>query len=569
MKRDSRGLQALIALAVAAALTACGGGGGGDAGASAAPATLGGTAGDAMSPAVPDAGSAPAAASSDLAPACSNCGAASPTRYAGSGVGIWQKTNTSGAAMDMNVAISGLTGQDVTLVFTNPTASDAALPAINTSASASVAYPQALHDNLVGEPGTGAEDEIRDFNRRGWLQRLQEARSEAAVKGLHRSAVPQAATVYAVGATRSFYHMDKSTRTARLQRQLSTGDGTVVNVWVETAEIAEAKVSTAISDQLGTSFARAGGIYDMLKSVGGPLWGPHSYPELISGSGQPIDIVVLNFDRNTKPYGTVGFYWSLHQFTRSADARSNESVSMYLDSETMYLAGARGMQIARTTLAHEGMHLSNFYRRGVGMGQAYQFDTWLEEMTAMMMEDAAASAIDPAYQPLRDLRLRDYLSYGSYNCALRTWTPYAGSCESYAVSGSFGGFLLRHLGMGFFRDLLVRKQVGSEAVLGAAIQAVQPGSGIGPQLQSFAASAIGTLPAGAPAGYGFPARSEGGFDIAAVDASALAHVRVLPAGSPSNLLSYANFPVARKAVNGTYAEKVRVPAGATLSVVVR
>jgi hypothetical protein len=565
MKQDSMGRSALIALAVAAALTGCGGGGGGSDGAT-APVTLGGTPGDTTATTVPGTGSTPAAASSDLAPACSNCAAVSPTSYAGSGVGIWQKTNSSGAAMDVNVAITGLAGQDVTLVFTNPTATDAALPAINTTASAS--YAQELRKDVIGEPGATAQDEIREFNREGWHRRLQDARTEAAIKGLQRSAVPQAATVHAVGATRNFYHMDKSTRTARLQKQLTAGDGTVVNVWVETTEIADTKVSTAISDQLATSFARAGGIYDMLKSVGGPLWGAHGYPELISGSGQPLDIVVLNFDRNQQPYGMVGFYWSLHQFTKAADARSNESVSMYLDSETMYLGGARGLQTARMTLAHEGMHMSNFYRRGISMGQAYQFDTWLEEMTAMMMEDAAASSIDASYQPLRDQRLRDYLGYGSYNCALRNWTPYAGSCESYAVSGSFGGFLLRHLGVGFFRDLLARKQAGSETVLGAAIQAVRPDSGIGAQLQSFAASAIGTLPASAPAGYGFPARSEAGFDIPAVDASAFAGSRVLPSGSPSTLLSYANFPVARKAVNGTYAEKVRVPAGATLSVVV-
>ena len=567
MKQISRGQRALLALAIAAALAGCGGGGGGDGDRSAAagPVSLDGNAG---TTATAGSGAPAASVASDLEPACSDCGAVSASSYSGTGVGIWQKTNATGAALDVNVGISGLGSKGVTLVFTNPTAADMALPAINTSApSPSVAYEQDLRKDVVEAPAAGFEDEIREFNRQGWLQRLQEARADAAVKGLQRSAAPQAATVHAVGSTRNFYHSDRTTRTARLQKQLSAADGTVVNVWVETTEIGDGKVTVAMSDQIATSFARAGGIYDMIRSMGGPMWGAHGFPELIPGSGQPVDIVVLNFDRNKQPYGTVGYFWSLHQFTKAADARSNESVSMYLDAETMYLAGAAGLQTVQMTLAHEGMHMSNFYRRGISMGQGYQFDTWLEEMTAIMMEDAAAPTIDPAYQPLRDQRLRDYLRYGSYNCALRNWTPYAGSCESYAVSGSFGGFMLRQLGVGFFRDLLARKQLGSEAVLAAAIQAARPGSSLGAQLQAFAASAIGGMPANAPAGYGFPARNEAGFQIPAVDAGALS--RSLPSGSPSTLLAYANFPVTRKAVNGTYSEKVRVPPGATLTVVVR
>ncbi|HEX2546908.1 MAG TPA: hemagglutinin, partial [Ramlibacter sp.] len=375
------------------------------------------------------------------------------------------------------------------------------------------------------------------------------------------------AAAYAVGATRSFYLDQQDSRMATLQRQVTTGDGTKVNVWVESSEIGAAKVTPAMAEQLAGSFGKAGGIYDMVKAAGGPLWGPHDTPGLIPGAGQPVDIVVLNFDRNRTPYGMLGFFWALHQLQRSVDSRSNESVSLFLDAETLYLGGERGAKMIRMTMAHEAMHMGNFYRRGVLMGPTYQYETWLEEMTAMMMEDAAASAIDPTYSPLRDVRLQDYLAHGSYNCALQDWTPYA-ACESYAVSGSLGGFLLRQLGVGFLRDLLHQRQVASVAALDTAIQAAKPGSSLGQQLRNFAATAIGVLPVSAPAPFGFPARNEGGFAIPAVDASQFKARRALPAGSPASLAAYGHHPVVRRAVRGTFAETVRVPPGTTLSVVV-
>ncbi|MBS0455254.1 MAG: hypothetical protein JSS14_28480 [Proteobacteria bacterium] len=57
-------------------------------------------------------------ASSEV-PSCINCAALSPTQYAGQGVGIGEKTNSSAGARDVPVYIRGLNGQQVTLVFSN------------------------------------------------------------------------------------------------------------------------------------------------------------------------------------------------------------------------------------------------------------------------------------------------------------------------------------------------------------------------------------------------------------------------------------------------------------------
>jgi hypothetical protein len=554
MNYPPSGLRAAVAGAVLSALlAACGGGGGGGTGSAAG--TTSSTDVDGRAGPV------------DFAAACSNCGALDATTYAGSGVGIWEKRNTTGASVDVPVSISGLAGQDVTLVFTNETGTDTAFPAINnaTQSRQDLLSQDVRSSQAVVREAGDPHAEIREFNRKGWADRLQ---PEMSIRRSLVAAAPQAA-MYAVGATRNFYHQDQTSRTTTLQKQMTTTDGIQVNIWVESSEVGAAKVTATMADQLATSFARAGGIYDMVRTIGGPLWGPHNVAGLISGTGQAIDVVVLNFDHNQTAFGTVGFFWSLHQLARSADSRSNESLSLYLDSETLYLGGDRGAKMVRMTLAHEAMHMSNFYRRGVLMGQSYQYDTWLEEMTAMMMEDAAASAIDPTFSPTRNVRLPDYLDYGSYNCALRDWTPFASTCESYAISGSLGGFLLRQLGVGFFQNLLNQRQASSEAALNSAIQAARPGSGLGEQLRHFAASAIGLLPAAAPSSFGFPARNEAGFDIPAVDASQFNSVRTLPPASPATLRAYGNFPVVRRAVRGTFAETVRVPPGTTLSVVIR
>lgn len=552
-------LRAVLAgAALAALLAGCGGGGGGGGGdteaTTAALTPIGTTAAD--DPAATD--------SPTVVPACTNCAAVDAKTYAGAGVGVWQKANTTGAALDVPVSISGLAGQDVTLVFTNESASDVAFPAINNAAQAGQdLLAQDLRSQMAAPAADDAEAERREFNRKGWADRLAAANPGNAIL---RSVITP--TQYAVGATRSFYHDDQTSRPAMLQHQATASDGSKVNVWVETSEFGAGKVTAAMAEQLANGFAKAGGTYDLLKTAGGALWGPHDRAGMISGTALPVDIVLLNLDRNQKPYGTVGFFWSVHQLAKSVDSRSNESLSLYLDSETMYLGGDRGAKMIQMTLAHEAMHMSNFYRRGVLMGQPYQYETWLEEMTAMMLEDAAATAIDASYNPTRDMRLQDYLRYGSYNCALRNWTPFGTPCESYAVSGSFGGFLLRQLGVGFYQNLLNQRQTNSEAALNSAIQAVRPGSGMGQQLRHFAASAIGTLPASAPATFGFPTRKEAGFDIPAIDARQYKSLRTLPAASPASLMAYGNFPVVRRAVAGTFAETVRVPPGTTLSVVI-
>ncbi|MDM0119622.1 M30 family zinc metallopeptidase [Variovorax arabinosiphilus] len=562
---------AIASLAAAAILAACGGGGGGGEGGAA------GTAG----------ASAPPVAAIDtpspLTAACTDCGAVDGSTYAGAGTGVWQVSNAGSLAKDFPLAIKGLTGQLVTLVFTNESAQEVAMPSLQILSSSTTLAPT-LSKTMAGggdsaDAGTAFNADVANFNRDGFARLLSTPTAAAGVAAkLSALSAPTApAATYTVGQQRTVYLLDRSQRTVRLAGQRATGDGTVVNVWVETSEIDPARVSATLSDRVRDAFAGAGGIYDMLVKVGGPLWGPHGHTELLPGSGQPIDIFLVNFDRNAQPYGMGGYFWGLNNFKTGAGqlAYSNESLSMYMDTETMYLDGERGLRQVVTALAHEGMHMQNFYRRSVSMGSQFAFDDWLEEMSALMMEDWASYALDTSHNAIRDARLPYYLNYrgsGSYNCELTRWDPMGTVCESYAVVGSFGGYLNRQFGLGFFQSVL--RSTGltdSAAVLEAAIKAQRPDSGIGQELRRFSSAAAGLVPLSAGvAGYSMPMRNDDGLQLVAMDPAALGESgRGLPAAVPSTLKGFASFPVSRFRLTGSYKETVRVPPGSTLTVVIR
>lgn len=570
LRRTAHSLPGAIAsLAMAAMLAACGGGGGGGGG------DAGGTATAATPPAA-------AETPSPLTAACTNCGAVDGNTYAGAGTGVWQVSNDTSLSKDFALTIKGLTGQLVTLVFTNESAQEVVMPSLQILSSANAAAPALSKSMTAGSDDADApaafNAEVAQFNRRGFAKWLSDPAAGGVNAKLSASSAPPAPTAtYTVGQQRTVYLLDQSQRTMQLTGQRATGDGMLVNVWVETSELDPSRVSTTLADRMRDAFAAAGGIYDMLVKVGGPLWGPHGHTELLAGSGQPIDIFLVNFDRNGKPYGMGGYFWGLNNFKKGTGqlAYSNESLSMFMDTETMYLDGEKGMRQVVTALAHEGMHMQNFYRRSVSMGSQFAFDDWLEEMSALMMEDWASYSLDNSHNAIRDARLPYYLNYrgnGSYNCELTRWDPMGSVCESYAVVGSFGGYLNRQFGLGFFQSMLRSTgQTDSTAVLEAAIKAQRPASGIGQEMRRFSSAAAGLVPLSADvAGYSMPTRNDDGLQLVAMDPAALGESgRGLPTAVPPTLKGFASFPVSRFRLSGTYKETVRVPQGSTLTVVIR
>lgn len=558
--RKSSLMIASMALA-ALAVTGCGGGGGGSAATDAPPVVDNAKGGSLATPAV--------AESSTLMPACTNCGAVSSTQYAGTNVGVWGKKNTSTVAENVPVSLSGLRGQDVMLILTNETPADVALPTIPLHSEINLPKAFSSEISAVVAPATAVQDEkaaVAQFNKDGWKQLVAAPQTTARSSMITAESAP--AVKQAVVGTRVFKYQDGTNRTTALQKEVTASDGMTIRFWVETSEFGVNKITMSHVDELVSAFTGTGGIYDMLTDTVGPMWGAHNYSELIASNTHVIDIVMLNFVKDSTPYGEVGYFYALNNFKKTSASNSNESLSLYLDTETLYLGGANGMKAEKMVMAHEGTHMANFYRRGVTMGADYQYDLWLEEMTAMMMEDAASSKIDASYNPTRDIRFPSYMSKGSYNCPLLDFTTTT-ACDSYSVSGSFGGFLLRQMGMPFFKTLLNAKTVDSVAAMNASIKTYRPASGMGYELRKFA---IASIPAfstiEAPTGLDYPDRTDGRYVIPGFNAQAYQQYRALPTTLPTTLKAYASFPVLRKAITGTFTETVRVPAGTTLSVVI-
>lgn len=545
---DHHHSKTAIALALGAVLAGCGGGGGGG----------------------------PSGPSSQLTAACSGtaCGAANATTYSGQGVGVWSYTNTTQAEQQIPVGLTNLGSKQVTLIYTNNGDASVPMPALTlTPPAATTATAQ---KNLSAAPATvnRIPERIRNFK-----PRLTAADMQA-----RQSIKPQAAAILPVGSQRSWFVETGSskieTRQATLRRQASvpTPTGTrTINVWLEDSEYDAAKVSDAMLDTLLQRFTSGSdAVYPLITGLSGEPWGAHSYSDLIDPE-QPLDIVFVNFVPDRTPYGLLGYFWSLNNFKQdpaNPDLKySNQSLSFYMDTETLYLDPAEGMTNQISTLSHEFVHMTNFYRRSVQLskpGTDYAFDTFLEEMSAMMGEDIVAQRVTPGFNSIANGRVPSWLSRSGFNCDPAAWSAdTAAPCFGYDVNGSLGAYLVRQYGVGFYKQLLSNTtSTDSLQVLGNAIQ--QAGGPTLPvAIQRWGAN-IALLPGDVPSGYGWPARTEQGFTLAAINGSSLASSRVLPTTVPVNLNARGHFPFLRQPdAQGTYQEQLRVPAGSTLTAVVR
>lgn len=536
MQRVRHGAS-IVALGLLA--TACGGGGGGS-------------------------DPTPPAPVSALTAACSGafCGAASNTRYSGEGVGVWSYTNSGEKEASIPVVLENVGQRAVTLVYTNPNAPGVQMPALTltpaTTAKAQQDGDAHAHRNQIPEA-------VRQFDAAAHLGKAGAGQAKAAT------------TKAAVGAQRTWYiNADNGMeqRTATLKRQKTFADGRVINLWLEDTEAGAGKMTDAMLDTFMERFARpANSVYGLVTGLAGQPWGAHAYNDLIAAE-QPIDIVFVNFVPDGKPYGLLGYFWSLNNLQANPSIGqlkySNESLSFYMDTETVYLDLARGMDVQISTLAHEFVHMVNFYQRRVLRGMSYGFDTFLEEMSAVMVEDVLGERITPGYNTARDEHMPAWLARSGFNCDPTEWST-GSTCFGYNVVGSYGAYLLRQYGVGFYQQMLKNtSSTDSWTVLDNAITTAG-GPGLAGTLPRWGAS-IALLPgAASPQGYGYPQRNDAsGFTLVGINGPDYAKVRQLPDAVPPTLAGHGHFPLTRQANDkGVYQEQLSVPQGATLTVVVQ
>jgi hypothetical protein len=341
-------------------------------------------------------------------------------------------------------------------------------------------------------------------------------------------------------------------------------NGRTINIWVEDSEYASNKINDSRINEVLSSVSN---VYTNVVNVAGEPWGAHNYGNIIAGDNQPLDIVFINFKNDNTPFGTVGYFWSRDNFLKTGsngNPASNEALAINIDTETYYL-GRDGKLSTLTTIAHELVHAINFYQRDVLMGDGNVYATFLNEMTAVMMEDIISGKISSDYNDVAK-RYIQWLDTPLYNQDFSEWKKDDKDATSYSVAGSFGAFLLRQHGMNFYKKLLKANGKSKDALEAA----LKDYGGLNLALRNWGAS-IAMFPAAtAPKGFGYPARNnDNGFSFKAFDGNTYRQYRKLFTSSPGSLAPNAHFPFLRKATNGKYEESFVVPSGVSVSIVVK
>lgn len=432
----------LALLLCAAVLSACGGGGGGSASATISP-TIPPT-----SPSTPT-GSADKALVSD----CSGtfCSATDSNTYSGSGIGVWTAANGTASPVEVPISISmsGASGKSATLVWSNANGSLATAPS---SVSARVALPANGDNELVASQLAALEA------RREAARALQPHVLKSKLSDL-RLSMQSLAKSYMLSDQQTWHEsIGGKTVNSTLRGQESLNTGQKVNVWVENSEWLKGgtyQITQSLVDLLSQKFASTSGsgIFGMLTSLAGSQpWGSHNYPSSLIGASQDIQIVVTNLSRDNSPGGIVGYFDTTNNYLKTAAgaSTSNEALMFFLDSET--LASTAYRDISVSTLAHEFTHMVNFYQYTVKKSTSFSmFDTWYDEMLAMMAEDIVDTNLG-SYNSLRDTSFKAWVNSSAYNCDLTAYVG-SGSCFSYDIYAAYGGYLLRHYGLGIFKAL--------------------------------------------------------------------------------------------------------------------
>lgn len=549
-------LTALCApLTLALAVTACGGGGG-DAPSNAA-------ARQALAAIVVD---------------CTGCGATSANTFApGSTAGVWRYVNQSGGNATAQVSISGLTGQSVYLTLSNPTGADIALPSAGnyrTDAALLSVSPSPLR--AARKAHSHAEDTILEFNSQGFRNYLNKGGVKPAAGGLAVKPLLKATTgdtrrwtdclnVEPVESCNAIAHGRDTT----LVEQRSTQDGRTVNFWVENTERGANRITNQMVSALISAYADPQGIHDSIKALGGEPWGTTLYPDQLIADNRQIDIVVANLTPDNSAGGVQGYYFSGNNFLASQFSPSNQAVMMFVDSEAIYLNAE--LTTAKTVMAHEATHMTSFFRRDATRATPAAFDVWLEETTAIAAEDITANRITPGFNPVRDERLPFYLSTRSGNCSLTDFQITGGTCFSYDVNGVFAGYLVRQLGVDFYKALLNSTHTDSITALDQAIKAFRPTSSLGQELRSWAQVTFAATPnSDLPAGYGYRSvpMGPGGFDLPGIDLVTIGGISRFSSSSPGSVRALASVSWKRPGTVGTFAENIIVPEGTALTITI-
>ncbi|MEI7704095.1 MAG: hypothetical protein WCK73_05815 [Deltaproteobacteria bacterium] len=514
--------------------------------------------------------------------ACSgtSCGAASPTQYSGSGVGIWRYRNTGDSAASVDIDISGVSaGQQALLLFSNGSMRSASLPAVGTLASPARFAPAAPVTDPMG--GIDRDERPRDAFHSELLRWNAEAaellqRRDPASRGSAALGTPRpASSTPAVGSSKSWYQAatPAGTYTAVVKAvcNLTASPGRKAVFWVDPASTASGSIGDSDLVFFQNVFCGATGGFARVIEALGDVWGAGAaqYTNVIQDEPvlQDVNILFLEVKQNV----WAGYFASANNLLKSSVPASNEALAFFIDSAQVRKSLPASEDYIGSTLLHELTHMVNFNQRNIVRGYDFRSDTWLEEMSAMMTEDIVVPSVTTnRYSSIPGQRVRGYIRSGG-GASLLNWSFPAQ--DAYSVGGSLDGFLDRRYGTAIWKGQVDCPGGASWSCMDGLIRTAG-GEGFADEFARLGATIFGLVPAATtPDGYGFPRKLAGEYTLDAIDPTTYTSYRPATAtslgvtfdpGTQTYLLDTIPSGGTRYQRNG-----VSVPAGTSIMLVVQ
>jgi len=510
-----------------------------------------------------------------------SCSSTNSSAYAGTGIGVWKYVNSSSQDSKIDVNISGVgSGKSVTLLFSNGSSSKSktapssgTLANVNPSPSRPVATLPS-EKNLAFQAHHGlrqahfeAHNAQLQRNRAASIRLLSSAKHSLLFKP---SPSPVAAP--ALGSSKTWVDTYDSNNPVKynstLMSRCAIGLGRSVNIWADKTAIASKKINTTLVDKIVQIYCGPNGGAARLTALLGDFWGPSPYATTIQDAPlSDVNISIIDVPAST---GWAGYFSGDNTFLKSDSPDSNQALVFFINATTL----STNLNYTLSTLIHESTHMINYYQQSIKNEGNTGYDTWLEESSANASEDIISPSVikntdGTDYNGIATGDIPGYLGTGG-GVDYIDWVDL--SSNNYFIASSFMAYLNRKYGLVIYKSI-INCTLPSYDCLDTLIKA-NGGTGFSDDFAHMGASIFSLMPAtNTPKNYGFPAKSDGGYNLLPIDLKIYASYRPKTA---KKLVSGFTPTTQTYTVDNTAANKtnynrtgVLVPANTTLIVTVQ
>jgi hypothetical protein len=353
-----------------------------------------------------------------------------------------------------------------------------------------------------------------------------------------------------------------------LMSRCTIGFNRSVNVWVDKYALSNKKVTSSLIDKVVQVYCGANGGAARLTSLLGDFWGPSVYTNTIHDAPLlDVNIAILDVPDST---GWAGYFNGENSFLKSDSPSSNEALIFFINASNLN----NNVNYTLSTLIHESTHMINYYQQSIKNQGNYGYDTWLEESSADASEDIISPSVikktdGTDYNGIATGDVPGYLGTGG-GVDYIDWVDLA--MNNYYIASSFMAYLNRKYGLVIFKNI-INCTFPSYDCMDSLIKS-NGGNGFSEDFAHMGASVFSLMSAtNIPKNYGFPARSDGGYNLLPIDLSSYAASRPkiatkLTSGFTPTTQTYFLDTVASGKTNYTKTGVV-VPANTTLIITIK